>query len=63
MLFNFGGQSATWALQEDWLPPGWVGLVCTMLPTGAAIPPNFIRPERDAFVPDLINAADVLLGS
>ena len=33
-----------------------------MLPVGANIPPNFIKPDRDAYIPDLINASDVLLG-
>lgn len=61
-LFNFGGQSTGWELQEEWLPPGWIGLVCTMLPVGASIPKNFIKPDRDAYIPDLINASDVLLG-
>ncbi|GAQ77636.1 galactokinase [Klebsormidium nitens] len=61
LLFNFGGQDASWQLQASFLPPGWKCLVCTALPV-PALPPNFLRPHHDAYTPDLINACDCMLG-
>ena len=37
-------------------------LVCTALPMGGELPPNFIKLPPDAYTPDLIDAADVMLG-
>lgn len=61
VIFNFGGQPAGWKLREEWLPAGWLCLVC-----GASdnqiLPPNFIRLPKDAYTPDLIAASDCMLG-
>jgi L-arabinokinase len=62
LLFNFGGQAASWEIREDYLPEGWTCLICTSLPIQAKLPPNFIRPARDVYVPDLMLAADAILG-
>ncbi|KAG0470682.1 hypothetical protein HPP92_017382 [Vanilla planifolia] len=61
VVFNFGGQPAGWTLKQNWLPVGWLCLVC-----GASekqvLPPNFIRLAKDAYTPDLIAASDCMLG-
>jgi len=61
LLFNFGGQPAGWKLKQEWLPDGWICLVC-----GAAdsqdVPPNFIKLAKDAYTPDVIAASDCMLG-
>ncbi|XP_059634505.1 L-arabinokinase-like [Cornus florida] len=61
LLFNFGGQAAGWKLKEDYLPAGWVCLVC-----GASdkqeIPPNFVKLPKDVYTPDLAAASDCMLG-
>ena len=61
VIYNFGGQPSGWTLLERYLPPGWVCLVCTALAV-PELPPNFIKPPTDAYTPDLIDAADVMLG-
>ena len=63
LLFNFGGQDASWRLRDDFLPPGWRCVVCTILPLGGALPPRFMRPpSQDAYTPDILNACDAMLG-
>lgn len=61
VIFNFGGQPAGWKLKEEFLPPGWLCLVC-----GASedqeLPPNFIKLAKDVYTPDLIAASDCMLG-
>lgn len=61
VIFNFGGQPAGWNLSREWLPTGWLCLVC-----GASenqeLPPNFIRLAKDVYTPDLIAASDCMLG-
>ncbi|KAJ1422513.1 Ribosomal protein S5 domain 2-type fold, subgroup [Sesbania bispinosa] len=61
VILNFGGQPSGWKLKEDFLPSGWVCLVC-----GASdnddLPPNFIKLAKDAYTPDLIAASDCMLG-
>lgn len=61
VILNFGGQPAGWKLKEEYLPSGWLCLVC-----GASdsqeLPPNFIKLARDAYTPDLIAASDCMLG-
>ncbi|KAF6167317.1 hypothetical protein GIB67_043178 [Kingdonia uniflora] len=46
VIFNFGGQPAGWKLKEEYLPAGWLCLVC-----GASdsqeLPPNFIKLAKD----------------
>ncbi|KAK4793267.1 hypothetical protein SAY86_023702 [Trapa natans] len=61
LVFNFGGQPAGWSLKEEFLPPGWVCLVC-----GATdkkdLPPRFIKLEKDVYTPDVMAASDCMLG-
>lgn len=61
VIFNFGGQPAGWKLKQEWLPDGWLCLVC-----GASddqeLPPNFIKLAKDVYTPDLIAACDCMLG-
>ncbi|ONK68121.1 uncharacterized protein A4U43_C05F7660 [Asparagus officinalis] len=61
VIFNFGGQPAGWILKQEWLPVGWLCLVC-----GASdkqeLPSNFIRLPKDAYTPDLMAASDCMLG-
>eukprot|EP00850_Spirogloea_muscicola_P015467 SM000118S25610 [mRNA] locus=s118:402012:411493:+ [translate_table: standard] len=61
LLYNFGGQDGDWSLQESFLPSDWKGVVCTTLPVGD-LPPNFVKPDRDTYTPDLIAACDCMLG-
>ncbi|KAG1332002.1 L-arabinokinase [Cocos nucifera] len=61
VIFNFGGQPAGWKLKQEWLPDGWLCLVC-----GASdnheLPPNFVKLAKDVYTPDLIAASDCMLG-
>ncbi|KAK0571879.1 hypothetical protein LWI29_022983 [Acer saccharum] len=61
VILNFGGQPAGWKLKEEYLPTGWLCLVC-----GASdsqdLPPNFIKLAKDAYTPDIIAASDCMLG-
>ncbi|KAK9097688.1 hypothetical protein Syun_024733 [Stephania yunnanensis] len=61
VIFNFGGQPAGWNLKKEFLPDGWLCLVC-----GAnedqELPPNFIRLAKDAYTPDVMAASDCMLG-
>ncbi|KAJ4763612.1 Galactokinase [Rhynchospora pubera] len=61
LIFNFGGQPAGWILKQEWLPDGWLCLVC-----GASenqeLPPNFVKLAKDVYTPDVIAASDCMLG-
>ncbi|KAI5673041.1 hypothetical protein M9H77_13405 [Catharanthus roseus] len=61
VILNFGGQPAGWKLKEEYLPSGWLCLVC-----GASdrqeLPPNFIKLAKDTYTPDVIAASDCMLG-
>ncbi|XP_038905289.1 L-arabinokinase-like [Benincasa hispida] len=61
VILNFGGQPAGWKLKEEYLPPGWLCLVCGASETDE-LPPNFIKLAKDAYTPDLIAASDCMLG-
>ncbi|KAI9030167.1 hypothetical protein CLU79DRAFT_734403 [Phycomyces nitens] len=61
LLLSFGGQNLG---EGDWsktLPDKWICIVCGT-PDSVNLPPGFYRAPRDAYVPDLTNAADVVLG-
>ena len=62
VLVGFGGHDTQWTLSNTSLPDGWVAWVLgakeTDLPPGVLFHPI----PFDTFVPDLINAADVVLG-
>ncbi|KAG2226301.1 hypothetical protein INT45_005973 [Circinella minor] len=61
LLLSFGGQALGKGGWVDPLPNGWICIVCCA-PDGVTLPRNFYRASRDAYVPDLTNAADVVLG-
>ncbi|GKV37775.1 hypothetical protein SLEP1_g45765 [Rubroshorea leprosula] len=61
VILNFGGQPAGWKLKEEYLPSGWLCLVCGASDT-QDLPPNFIKLPKDAYTPDLIAASDCMLG-
>ncbi|PPE00283.1 hypothetical protein GOBAR_DD02697 [Gossypium barbadense] len=61
VILNFGGQPAGWKLKEDYLPSGWLCLVCGASDT-QELPPNFLKLPKDAYTPDLIAASDCMLG-
>lgn len=60
----YGGHKAQMDLKEDFLPQGWTCILCT---GGHALgqeqlPDNFLLAPGDAYTPDLVNAADCVLG-
>uniref|UniRef100_A0A2P2MS60 L-arabinokinase-like isoform X1 n=2 Tax=Rhizophora mucronata TaxID=61149 RepID=A0A2P2MS60_RHIMU len=61
VILNFGGQPSGWKLKEDYLPSGWLCLVCGAS-NSEELPPNFIKLAKDAYTPDLIAASDCMLG-
>ncbi|XVE97217.1 hypothetical protein REPUB_Repub03eG0001500 [Reevesia pubescens] len=61
VILNFGGQPAGWKLKEEYLPSGWLCLVCGASDT-QELPPNFVKLRKDAYTPDLIAASDCMLG-
>lgn len=63
LLLSFGGQllGNDGGLKGHPLPPGWICIVCAA-PDHVDMPQGFYRAAKDAYVPDLTNACDVLLG-
>ncbi|ORX53520.1 hypothetical protein DM01DRAFT_1336059 [Hesseltinella vesiculosa] len=63
LLLSFGGQVLGKALWKEHnpLPPDWICIVCGA-PDHVELPDLFYRASKDAYVPDLTNAADVVLG-
>lgn len=61
VILNFGGQPAGWTIKREYLPDGWLCLVC-----GASenldVPSNFIKLAKDTYTPDVIAASDCMLG-
>ncbi|KAK9097575.1 hypothetical protein Sjap_023072 [Stephania japonica] len=60
-IFNFGGQPAGWKLKKEFLPDGWLCLVCGAK-ENQDLPPNFIRLAKDVYTPDMIAASDCMIG-
>jgi L-arabinokinase len=60
----YGGHKAQLELREDALPPGWRCVICNggVAPCEGPLPPNFQLAPAEAFTPDLVNAADCVLG-
>lgn len=54
-------QPSGWKIKEDFLPPGWLCLVCGAS-DNADLPPNFRKLAKDAYTPDIIAACDCMLG-
>lgn len=61
LVLSFGGQILGKEGWGDPLPPNWICIVCCAS-DAAKLPAKFYKAKRDAYVPDLTNAADVLLG-
>ncbi|KAG4963079.1 hypothetical protein JHK82_039758 [Glycine max] len=61
VILNFGGQPSELKLKEEFLPPGWLCLVCGASET-ADLPSNFVKLAKDAYTPDIIAASDCMLG-
>ncbi|KAI3447294.1 hypothetical protein Pfo_003959 [Paulownia fortunei] len=61
LIYNFGGQPAGWKLQKEYLPDGWICLVCGAS-EGQELPENFMKLPKDVYTPDLIAASDCMLG-
>ncbi|CAL0319209.1 unnamed protein product [Lupinus luteus] len=61
VILNFGGQPSGLKLKEEFLPSGWLGLVCGASDT-EDLPVNFRKLAKDAYTPDLIAACDCMLG-
>ncbi|KAK4432722.1 L-arabinokinase [Sesamum alatum] len=61
LIYNFGGQPVGWKLEKEYLPDGWICLVC-----GASaeqeLPENFVKLPKDVYTPDVIAASDCMLG-
>lgn len=62
VIYNFGGQPTGWEMKHEFLPEGWICVVCTGLDMPKGLPSNFIKPPNEAYTPDLIEASDVMLG-
>jgi L-arabinokinase len=61
LLLSFGGQLLGGSTWGNPLPEGWVCIVCAA-PDAIEMPDKFYHAPKDAYVPDLTNACDVLLG-
>ena len=63
VLVGFGGHDTQWTLTNTSLPVGWVAWVLGAKETDLPPAGGLFRPiPFETFVPDLINAADVVLG-
>ncbi|GFP82172.1 l-arabinokinase [Phtheirospermum japonicum] len=62
LIYNFGGQLAGWKLQKEYLPDGWICLVCGAS-EGQELPENFMKLPKDVYTPDIIAASDCMLGN
>ncbi|CAG8781742.1 5060_t:CDS:2, partial [Racocetra fulgida] len=61
LLVSFGGQNLVGI--EEWgspLPNDWIAIVCGN--PGAVLPDRFYACAKDAYIPDLTNAADAVMG-
>ena len=59
-----GGHKSDMNVREDFLPPGWVCLICNGgRPIGSEpLPKNFILAPADAYTPNLVAACDCVIG-
>ncbi|CAG8611952.1 13063_t:CDS:2 [Funneliformis caledonium] len=62
LMVSFGGQNLVGI--EDWgtssLPDNWIAIVCGSMST--KLPERFYSCPKDAYIPDLTNAADAVIG-
>ncbi|KAI5659279.1 hypothetical protein M9H77_28072 [Catharanthus roseus] len=61
LIYNFGGTPSGLKLKEDFLPAGWICLVCGAS-EGQELPQNFMRLPTEIYTPDLIAASDCMIG-
>ncbi|OZJ06226.1 hypothetical protein BZG36_00819 [Bifiguratus adelaidae] len=61
ILLSFGGQILGKEGWGDPLPEGWICVVCGT-PDSLQLQEGFYRAPRDAYIPDLTNAVDVVIG-
>lgn len=64
-LLMYGGQPAgLWQLRASALPPGWRCVVCSggKQVGSTQLPDNFVLAAADAYTPDLVAAADCVVG-
>eukprot|EP01039_Chlorochromonas_danica_P002222 gene2222-2426_t len=61
LLLGFGGHAVDWHLNDSFLPAGWK---CVVLRADTQSMPSdrFVVAPPDAYIPDYIHAADVVLG-
>eukprot|EP01117_Protostelium_nocturnum_P007014 TRINITY_DN2511_c0_g1_i4.p1 TRINITY_DN2511_c0_g1~~TRINITY_DN2511_c0_g1_i4.p1 ORF type:complete len:390 (+),score=61.29 TRINITY_DN2511_c0_g1_i4:188-1357(+) len=59
LLLSFGGQSLVKEGWEGVLPEGWICITCGI---GEVNVPGFYSAGRDSYVPDLVEASDVVMG-
>ncbi|KAK9113360.1 hypothetical protein Syun_020157 [Stephania yunnanensis] len=55
-----GYPPAGWKLKKEFLPDGWLCLVCGAK-ENQDLPPNFIRLAKDVYTPDMIAASDCMI--
>lgn len=64
VILMHGGHNVVMSVREDFIPPGWVCVICNggrpLSPE--PLPPNFRLAPADAFTPDLVAASDCVLG-
>jgi hypothetical protein len=64
VILMHGGHNVVMTVREDFIPPGWVCVICNggrpLSPE--PLPPNFRLAPADAFTPDLVAASDCVLG-
>ncbi|XP_022889317.1 L-arabinokinase-like [Olea europaea var. sylvestris] len=61
LIYNFGGQPAGWKIKKEYLPDGWICLVCGAS-EGQELPENFMKLPKDVYTPDVIAASDCMIG-
>ena len=62
LLLGFGGHKAEWQLQDYFLPEGWKCLVLGAEDKDMPVGGRFLSLSFECFVPDLVQAADAVLG-
>ncbi|MED6130560.1 D-arabinose 1-dehydrogenase (NAD(P)(+)), variant 2 [Stylosanthes scabra] len=61
VILNFGGQPSELKLKEEFLPSGWLCLVCGASDT-QDLPVNFKKLPKNVYTPDIIAASDCMIG-
>ncbi|RYR33445.1 hypothetical protein Ahy_A10g048029 [Arachis hypogaea] len=61
VILNFGGQPSELKLKEEFLPSGWLCLVCGASDT-QDLPANFKKLPKNVYTPDIIAASDCMIG-